>query len=89
MAIEVEEKLIGLKGVDDLLLTVRNSGWGGGDGVARGYILVEDPKTLDITGFDVLANARAAVKDTAGYKVNIREVQEGLANGQPRLRFVC
>ena len=44
---------------------------------AQGYILVEDPKTLDITGFDVLANARAAVKDTAGYKVNIREVQEG------------
>ena len=77
MAIEVEEKLIGLEGVDDLLLTVRNSGWGGGDGVARGYILVEDPKTLDITGFDVLANARAAVKDSAGYKVNIREVQEG------------
>jgi len=77
MAIEVEEKLIGLEGVDDLLLTVRNSGWGGGDGVARGYILVEDPKTLDITGFDVLNNARAAVKDSAGYKVNIREVQEG------------
>jgi len=77
MAIEVEEKLIGLKGVDDLLMTVRNSGWGGGDGVARGYILVEDPKTLDISGFDVLNNAREAVKDSAGYKVNIREVQEG------------
>lgn len=77
MAIEVEEKLIGLKGVDDLLMTVSNSGWGGGDGVARGYILVEDPKTLDISGFDVLNNAREAVKDSAGYKVNIREVQEG------------
>ncbi len=77
MAIEVEEKLIGLKGVDDLLVTVSNSGWGGGDGVARGYILVEDPKTLDISGWDVLNNARDAVVGSAGYKVNIREVQEG------------
>ena len=77
MAVEVEEKLIGLKGVDDLLITVQNSGWGGGDGVARGYILVEDPKTLDISGWEVLDNARSAVTGSAGYKVNIREVQEG------------
>ena len=77
MAIEVEEKLIGLKGVDDLLVTVSNTGWGGGDGVARGYILVEDPKTLDISGWDVLNNARDAVTGSAGYKVNIREVKEG------------
>ena len=77
MAVKVEEKLIGLKGVDDLLITVQNSGWGGGDGVARGYILVEDPKTLDISGWEVLDNARSAVTGSAGYKVNIREVQEG------------
>ncbi|MBA4730303.1 MAG: efflux RND transporter permease subunit [SAR86 cluster bacterium] len=77
MAVEVEDKLIGLKGVEDLLITVQNSGWGGGDGVARGYILVEDPKTLDISGWDVLNNAREAVANPAGYKVNVREVQEG------------
>tara|TARA_B100000886_G_scaffold23946_1_gene15309 strand:+ start:49111 stop:52227 length:3117 start_codon:yes stop_codon:yes gene_type:complete len=77
MAVEVEDKLIGLKGVEDLLITVQNSGWGGGDGVARGYILVEDPKTLDISGWDVLNNARDAVANPAGYKVNVREVQEG------------
>ena len=44
-ALEVEDKIIGLKGVDDVLMTVSNSDWGGGSGVARGYILVEDPKT--------------------------------------------
>ena len=54
-------------------------GWG--DGVARGYILVEDPKTLDISGWEVLDNA-SAVTGSAGYKVNIREVQGAPVSGQ-------
>ena len=77
MALEVEDKIIGLKGVDDVLMTVSNSDWGGGSGVARGYILVEDPKTLDISGFEVLDNIRNQFNDNAGYKVTVREVQEG------------
>ena len=77
MALEVEDKIIGLKGVDDVLMTVSNSDWGGGSGVARGYILVEDPKTLDISGFEVLDNIRNQFDDNAGYKVTVREVQEG------------
>ena len=47
-------------------MTVSNSDWGGGSGVARGYILVEDPKTLDISGFEVLDNIRNQFDDNAG-----------------------
>ena len=54
------------------LLLCKTPDGGGGDGVARGYILVEDPKTLDISGWEVLDNARSAVTGSAGYKVNIK-----------------
>ncbi len=77
VVMDLEEKLIGVRGVEDLLMTAKTTEWGGGDGIARGYILVEDLKTLDYTGWDVLNMARNAVKDTPGYKINIRELQEG------------
>ena len=35
-------------------MDVRSASRGGGDGVGRGYIIVEDPKTLDISGWEVL-----------------------------------
>ena len=75
-AIDAEQKLIAVKGVDDLNISVSGGG-GSGDGVGRGYIVLEDPKELDITGFEVLALLREAVSDISGYKLSIREVQEG------------
>ena len=77
IATDVESKLIDVKGVDSLFIDVRSSSFGGGDGIGRGYIVIEDPKTLDISGWDVLALARNAMTDIGGYKMNIREVQEG------------
>ena len=77
IATDVESKLINVKGIDSLFIDVRSSSFGGGDGIGRGYIVVEDPKTLDISGWDVLALARQAMDDIGGYKMNIREVQEG------------
>jgi len=77
IATDVESKLINVKGVDSLFIDVRSSSFGGGDGIGRGYIVIEDPKTLDISGWDVLALARNAMNDIGGYKMNIREVQEG------------
>ena len=62
--------------MDDLNISVSGGG-GSGDGVGRGYIVLEDPKELDITGFEVLALLREAVSDISGYKLSIREVQEG------------
>ena len=38
MALEVEDKIIGLKGVDDVLMTVSNSDWGGGSGLSLIHI---------------------------------------------------
>ncbi len=75
-AVDAENKLITVKGVDDLFMNVTGGG-GSGDGVGRGYIVLQDPKELDITGFEVLALLREAVTDISGYKLNIREVQEG------------
>ena len=75
-AIDAEQKLISVKGVDDLNISVSGGG-GSGDGVGRGYIVLEDPKELDITGFEVLALLREAVSNISGYKLSIREVQEG------------
>ena len=75
-AIDAEQKLIAVKGVDDLNISVSGGG-GSGDGIGRGYIVLEDPKELDITGFEVLALLREAVSSISGYKLNIREVQEG------------
>ncbi len=76
-AIDAEMKMIDIEGVDDLFMNVYSSGGGSGDGVGRGYIVLQDPKELDITGFEVLARLRESVKDISGYKMNIREVQEG------------
>ena len=59
-----------------MFIDVRNSSFGGGDGIGRGYIVVEDPNTI-ISGWEVLALARSAMNDIGGYKMNIREVQEG------------
>ena len=75
-AIDAEQKLISVKGVEDLNISVSGGG-GSGDGVGRGYIVLEDPKELDITGFEVLSLLREAVSDISGYKLSIREVQEG------------
>ena len=84
--ISVESKLIKVKGVDSLFIDVRSSSFGGGDGIGRGYIVIEDPKTLDISGWEVLALARNAMNDIGGYKMNIREVQEG---PDPFSEFLC
>ena len=59
-AIDAEQKLIAVKGVDDLNISVSGGG-GSGDGVGRGYIVLEDPKELDITGFEVLAKTSKPV----------------------------
>ena len=44
-------------------MDVRSASRGGGDGVGRGYIIVEDPKTLDISGWEVLRLLRESVAD--------------------------
>ena len=76
-AIDAEERFLDIKGVDNLFIDVRSSTRGGGDSVGRGYIIVEDPKELDISGWEVLRLLRESVADVVGYKLNVREVQEG------------
>ena len=76
-AIDAEERFLDVKGVDNLFIDVRSSTRGGGDSVGRGYIIVEDPKELDISGWEVLRLLRESVADVVGYKLNVREVQEG------------
>lgn len=76
-ALDAEEKMLNIEGVDELFMDVRSASRGGGDGVGRGYIIVEDPKTLDISGWEVLRLLRESVADVVGYNINIKEVQDG------------